>query len=81
MPDLHLFFCDTLWIIRNEKDSTSSSSTCALRENYPNTEFLLVRLFLYSDGIQENTDQKKLRTWTLFAQCVSRLTVTCETTV
>ena len=33
-----------------------------LREKCPNTEFLLVRIFLYSD-------QKKLRIWTLFTQC------------
>ena len=26
----------------------------------------LVRIFLYSDWIQENTDQKKLRAWALF---------------
>ena len=32
-----------------------------LREKCPNTEFFLVR-------IQENTDQKKLRIWTLFTQ-------------
>ena len=30
------------------------------------TEFFLVRIFLYLDLIQENTDQKKLRIWTLF---------------
>ena len=34
----------------------------ALREKFPNTEFFLVRIFLYSD-------QKKLRIWTLFTQC------------
>ena len=33
----------------------------ALREKCPNTEFFLVRM-------QENTDQKKLRIWTLFMQ-------------
>ena len=32
-------------------------------------EFFLVRFFLYSDWIQKNTDQKKLRIWTLFTQC------------
>ena len=31
----------------------------------PNTEFFLVRIFLYSVRIQENKDQKKLRIWTL----------------
>ena len=29
-----------------------------LREKCPNTEFFLVRIFLYLDWIQENTDQK-----------------------
>ena len=52
-----------------------------LREKCPNTEFLLVCIFLYSDWIRrrskspdlvrikENSDQKKLRIWTPFAQC------------
>ena len=40
-----------------------------LSENCPNTEFFLTRIFLYSVPIQENTDQKKLRIWTLFKQC------------
>ena len=31
--------------------------------------FFLVRIFLYSDWIQENMDQKKLPIWTLFTQC------------
>ena len=30
----------------------------SLREKCPNTEFFLVRIFLYSDLIQENTDHK-----------------------
>ena len=34
----------------------------ALRKKCPNTEFFLIR-------IQENTDKKKLRIWTLFTQC------------
>ena len=38
----------------------------SLREKCPNTEFFMVRIFLYSDWIQENTDQKKLRIWTIF---------------
>ena len=40
-----------------------------LREKCRNTEFFLVRILLYSDWIQENTDQKKLRIWTIFKQC------------
>ena len=54
----------------------------SLREKCPNKEIFLVRVFLYlieygnlirkslySVRIQENTDQKKLRIWTLFTQC------------
>ena len=54
----------------------------ALRENFPNTEFFLVRIFSHSDWIQreilrissysarirEHTDFKKLRIWTLSTQ-------------
>ena len=46
----------------------SSLISNSLREKCPNTEFYLVLIFLYSDWIQENTDQKKLHIWTLFAQ-------------
>ena len=31
----------------------------ALREKCPNTEFFLVGIFLYSDWMQENTDQNE----------------------
>ena len=44
----------------------------SLREKYPNTELFLVRIFLYSVRIQENTDQKKLRIWTLFTQFLAQ---------
>ena len=40
-----------------------------LREKCPNTESFLVFIFPYSVRIQGNTDQKKLRIWTLFTQC------------
>ena len=46
----------------------SNFLTVILREKCPNTEFFLVRIFLYSVRMQENTDQKKLRIWTLFTQ-------------
>ena len=39
-----------------------------LREKCPNMESFLVRIFLYSDLIQENMDQKKLRIGSLFTQ-------------
>ena len=44
-------------------------ATAILREKCPNTKLFLVRIFLYSVRIQGNTDQKKLRIWTLFTQC------------
>ena len=34
-------------------------------------EFFPVHIFLYSDGIRENTDHKKLCIWTFFTQYVS----------
>ena len=40
-----------------------------LREKCPDTEFFLVRIFPYSVRMRENTDQRKLRIWTLFMQC------------
>ena len=43
--------------------------TSALREKCPNTEYFLVLILLYSDWIQENTEQKILRIWTLFTHC------------
>ena len=41
-----------------------------LREKCPHTEVFLVRIFPYSVRIRENTDQKKLRFWTLFTQYI-----------
>ena len=52
--------------------------TLPLHEKCPNTKFFLVRISphldwirrdTYSVWMQENTDQKKLRIWTLFTQC------------
>ena len=43
----------------------------SLREKCPNTKFFLVRIFLYSVRIQENTDQEKLHIWTIFTQLLS----------
>ena len=36
----------------------------------------ILRKSTYSVRIQENTDQKKLRIWTLFTQCTENLSVT-----
>ena len=44
--------------------------TAPLLEKCPNTELFLVRIFLYSVRIQENTDHKYLRIWTLFTQWI-----------
>ena len=47
--------------------------TKSLREKCRNTEYFLVRIFLYSVQIQENTDQKILRIWTLSrSECESK---------
>ena len=48
----------------NESDNEPKRSNhefSALRERCPNTDFFLLCVFLYIDGIQENTDHKKLR--------------------
>ena len=39
------------------------TNSLSLREKYPITELILVRIFPHSD-------QKKLRIWTLFTQCI-----------
>ena len=46
----------------------SKKPNWSLRKNGPNKEFFLVRISPYSAEIRENTDQKKLRIWTLFLQ-------------
>ena len=65
---------------KKEKEATALNSILSsiqrlpfsLREKRPNTEFFLVRIFLYFDRIQENTDQKKLSIWALFTQCLGK---------
>ena len=57
------FLIVTLWIKLWETEHYFRRSLFALV-----LEFFLVRIFLYSDWIQENTDRKKLRIWTLFTQ-------------
>ena len=39
-----------------------------MREKCPNTKLPLFGIFLYSIPMQENTNQKQLRIWTLFTQ-------------
>ena len=52
-----------IWILYPSSCQTRNSRVPrkSLREKCPNTEFFLVRIFLYSD-------QKRLRIWTLFTQ-------------
>ena len=71
--------CGKSW--RNPKWKTSFFVELSLREKFPNTE-LLVHIFLYSDLIQENTDQKKLRIFShsgYSSQSISTFfTILCE---
>ena len=58
----NIYFTNIFW--------DSSTWMVLQREKCPNMEFFLVRIFLYSVRIiRENTDQKKIRIWTLFTQC------------
>ena len=53
-----------LWAVSHLQQVVFSFHTLrnvTLREKCPNTEFFLVRIFMYSVQIEENTDQKKLR--------------------
>ena len=53
---------------RRSQDSREHERLRALRETCPSVELFLVRTFLYSERTEENTNQKKLRIWTLFTQ-------------
>ena len=44
------------WKRTNTGKNLSTDRKGTLRETCPNTELFLFRIFLYSDGIQENTD-------------------------
>ena len=46
----------------------TGGNDATLREKCPNTEFISVRIFLYSVRIQVNTGQKKVHIWTFFVQ-------------
>ena len=67
------YLWNTYFQVHSQKNVCLSSNIFdqSLREKYSNTEFFLVRIFLYSVRIQENTDQKKLRIWTIFTQWIS----------
>ena len=55
-----------------------ASDKLSLREKCSNTEFLLVRIFLYSLRIQDNTDLKKLRIHAVCILCQSKKVVKKE---
>ena len=66
--------CGYRYITQKQMDDVVSYKS--LLENYPSTEFFLVRIFLYSVRIQENTDQKKLRIWHFSHSELIRIQVT-----
>ena len=81
---IHLLITHAICCFGHEL-SKQNMHTCkpSLREKCPNTEFFLVRISRHSDWrrgdpsiypysvrMRENTDQKKLRIWTLFTQCI-----------
>ena len=68
---IHLLFWSGIGLNECKKDRS-------LREKCPNTEFFLVRIFLYSFRIQESMDQKNLRIWTLFTQWLLRQAQDCS---
>ena len=61
----------SVWYFDCQYETWNADTQPLLPEKYPNLEFLLVRIFTYSDWIQENRDQKKLRIWILFTQCLN----------
>ena len=63
------FSMETVWVNINFERRDLHSNIVFTDSVWPNMEFFLVCIFLYSYWIQENTDQKKLRIWTLFTQC------------
>ena len=81
VSSLKFFISDSRWpkkrrlqnlkkkkILKSFNYSERTSNLKSLRENCQNTESFLVRMFLYSEWIKGNTDQKKLRIWTNFTQ-------------
>ena len=65
------YSCIFRWLICRTWRSEKGYKFQPLREKCPNTELFQVRFFLYLVRMQENTDQKWLRIWTLFTQCTS----------
>ena len=65
----HGYFLEELRLDRDYRlNLTAQKMKFSMKEKCPNTEFFLVRFFLYSVRIQEKTDQNKLRIWTTFTQ-------------
>ena len=63
------------WRLSLPPTDTYPLNMSSLCEKCANTEFFLVRIFLHLNWIWENTEQKKLRIWTLFTHCGRRLFV------
>ena len=57
-------FSDVFRGYRNARLAWNGLMRPSLYENFPNTQLFLVQ-------VRENTDQKKLRIWTLFKPCIS----------
>ena len=64
------FICKIFEIWKSCYSAKHHPVTSSLGEKCPNTEFFLVRIFPYSVRIRKNTDQKKLRNWTLHTVCI-----------
>lgn len=60
------------------KIMVSISVEYSLCKKSSNTEFFFARICSYSVQMWENSDQKKLRVWTLFAQWLRRYTRFCK---
>ena len=67
-----------LFALKQDVRTCAGNLIYALHEKCFNTEFFLVRIFLYSVRIQENTDQRKLRIWPLFTQWWRKITGKCR---
>ena len=57
-PKMNTTKPNDIYIAIEELWSLNVSLWVTLREKWPDTELFLVRIFLYSVQIQENTDQK-----------------------
>ena len=63
--------CEIVTLLKKACYNYAALLKRSIREKCPNMEFFLVRFFLVR--IQEKTDQKKLRIWTIFTQWVAAM--------